>query len=179
MLHNGLVHDVLARDPRVSILLCSCFEHPDDTAHATPSFPSRPSCSGAVLACSPSAFCACIKRVACDDLAAHQPVKEGAHRTGVGLDSPLGSRPAMLASCLAQVGKPGADVGGVHLCNERDAALFLQERLQQAKRGVVPIQRFPARVAALVVLQVIVNHAGQGGRRTTPGLHRRVFGLLI
>jgi hypothetical protein len=87
-----------------------------------------------------------IKRVALDELAAHQPVEEGSHRAGVGLDGALGSGPAVLAGRLAHVREPGADVGGVHLCDQGQAALM--------------------------VLQVVLDRAGQRWRSAAPGLGR-------
>ena len=93
-----------------------------------------------------------IKRVAFDDLLAHQPVEEGAHRTSVGLDRAFGSRPPMLPMGFAQVSKPGAYIGGVHFANQGDLAFLFQERLQKAKGGAVPFQGFRTVIPALVIL---------------------------
>src|SRR5690242_16608497 len=66
-----------------------------------------------------------VEGVAFYRLESHQPVEEGSRRASVGLDRALASHFPPAGRSLAQVGKPGRDVGGIHLPDQRDAALLL------------------------------------------------------
>src|SRR5258706_3078466 len=82
-----------------------------------------------------------IKRIAVDDLTAHEPVEKGACRTRVGLDGAFAADLAVNAWGLAQVNKPGVDIRRVDFAHQRDVPLLSQEAFEQTQGSAVPFER--------------------------------------
>ena len=137
-----------------------------------------------------------VKGILRQDLTPHQPVEEGTSRTRVGLDRTFGAHLAAAGRRFAHGGEPGIDVRRIDFSHQRNLPLILQEGLQEAERGLMPLQGLGAGVAAFMIEQVIGNGllhrcAGASLRQylllalfplRVPGrgsIFRRVLALLI
>src|SRR5258708_1945954 len=117
-----------------------------------------------------------LKRIVLDGPTTDEPVKEGACRAGVGLNSASAAYFAVSSRSAAQVSKPGADIIGLDLVDLSDVQLLLQEQTQQSESGAVPLDRFLARIAPDVILDVGIN---ENGAAAPFGLHLLPGGLLV
>jgi len=107
------------------------------------------------------------------DLAAHQPVAKGAHRTRIGLDGALTADATPAGRRFAHRGEPGADIGGIDLCDQGDRPLFFQEQVEESERGAMPLQRFGAMIAAFLIIEEVGD--GPLHRRGGAALREQVF----
>lgn len=71
--------------------------------------------------------CHPIKRITLNGFVAHQPMEERAGSTRIGLNRSFGSWLAVVPGCLAEVDKPGTNIGSINLSDQRDPPFTFQE----------------------------------------------------